>query len=249
MSSSSSQSQIVHNATIFNDDQSAIVYEDVVSYYKKLAKRDTIAIIVDDTNESERSFKWALTHLIQTCDPTDTQILVLYPISRHNPTPQKISESHTLLKRFSDLILQSNFTKNNTLQGPEITESQTTLPAYSETSDKDFDSNLFTPETDSTERGWYGHHRAIVIPANFPSEVKTHLDNLKVNKMVVVATDQSKGKVMRKLQVSGDLVEYLTLNSSVPVFVVRGNLDVSGSAGSGSASSSHSGDVSTPDYK
>ncbi|KAJ3288327.1 hypothetical protein HDU76_007705 [Blyttiomyces sp. JEL0837] len=161
-------------------------FEDVVPYLKgeQVKKKNIIAILIDQSKESESAFKSVVENFVPEYDPFDTQFIIFSPqIPMTLPiTPSTDNGPRQATRDFLTQRSQQLFSASYSGDSSKLP------PAYTTTNDIKASSN-----TEKDNSAWYGHVRAIYYRRDKGDEIANWLPKFGVT-YTIVAMHQDKPK-------------------------------------------------------
>ncbi|KAJ3307629.1 hypothetical protein HDU76_004486, partial [Blyttiomyces sp. JEL0837] len=187
-------------------------FEDVVPYFKSdhdhEKKKNIIAILIDQSKESESAFQSVLETVVPEYDPLDTQFII---VSAQLPptvpmTPSTDNGPRQATRDFLTQRAQHLFTASYSGESSKLP------PAYTTTNDI-----KTSPNTEKTNNAWFGHVRALYYHRDnglemYPHPPKSH--------------PASTSSTSSHWTLSHDITKYILLHAKEgSVKVVKGELE------------------------
>ncbi|KAJ3307626.1 hypothetical protein HDU76_004483 [Blyttiomyces sp. JEL0837] len=153
-------------------------FEDVVPYYKNLEKKNVIAILIDQSKQSESAFKSVVENLVPEYDPVDTQFIVIgaqlpttIPATSTSTTGGPRQSTRDFLTQRAQQVFSASFADDSSKLPPAYTTTNNTKISPLDASKK--------------SDAWYGHVRALYYHRNSAEEVVDRLPKLGVTFTIV----------------------------------------------------------------
>ncbi|KAJ3307627.1 hypothetical protein HDU76_004484 [Blyttiomyces sp. JEL0837] len=164
------------SATPIPPRKPGLSFEDVVPYYTNVNPKNVIAILIDQSKQSEQAFESVIENIVPGYDPVDTQFLL---ISAQLPVVPSLTSSND---------------KYGPRQATRDLLAQRTLQLYKASSINnlsEIDLNDNIPSSKSfTSEIWYGHVRSIFYRSDIPEEFVSRLSKFNIT-MIILALNQT----------------------------------------------------------